>query len=318
MMTRKPYVADKFYDGDEKRLKKQIEESFLGKFGPMEFPSRDFSSEKKLKAVIVPHAGYFYSGQCAAHAYKDIAECSGEEPENDVYLILAPNHSGNGYTSLTTEDYETPLGIVEIEKEFAGILIKNGMRDDPESHRYEHSLEVQLPFLQYITNNECKIVPIILTGEMNARRLSAIIVSSIKEFEEKTGKNVIIIVSSDFTHYGRAYGYRPFTPAEALAKIEEQDNKAADLIAALDIPGFNKFLEDTSATICGALPIITLMYTLRGLGKYEGELLCYYRSSQIVPDKDNSVSYCAISFFEYNGNSTHAETEEEFDEDTWT
>ena len=293
-MIRKPFVADKFYEGNADKLRKQIEDCFLGQFGPMEFPSKDMIS-RNLRAVIVPHAGYFYSGQCAAHAYKDIAESSSPE---DVFLILAPNHSGNGYTSLTTEDYETPLGVVPIDTDFAKILIKNGLRDDPESHRCEHAIEVQLPFLQYVTDGLCRIVPIVVTGEINSKRLSSIIVSSIKEYESDFKGKVRIIVSSDFTHYGRVYGYRPFDPHEALSKIEEMDEEAALLITSLNYTGFNDFLEEKNSTICGALPILALLNILKQLGSYEGELLCYYRSSQILSDKDNSVSYCAITFFE--------------------
>lgn len=300
-MTRKPYVSDKFYEGNEELLREQIEKSFLGKFGPMEFPCKDVSNscedinnKSKLKAIISPHAGYFFSGQCSAHAYKELAEYR----TDDIYIILSPNHSGNGYTSLTTENYETPFGIVEIEKDLAKILLFNGIKDDIESHKFEHSLEVQLPFLQYITENFCKIVPIVITGEINSKKLSTILIKSIMEFEEKFHKDVKIIVSSDFTHYGKVYGYRPFLPSEALVKLEEMDMKACDIISRLDIDGFNNFLEDTSSTICGALPILVLMNVLKGLGNYSGELLCYYRSTQIQPDRDNSVSYCALAFFE--------------------
>lgn len=268
-------VANKFYEKDPELLKEQIEKSFLSDLGPGEF----CNTENNVKAIIAPHAGYFFSGPCSAWAYKDL----GESRTDDVYIILAPSHTGMGFTSLTTQDYETPFGVASVNQELAKILIEEGMRDDITSHELEHAVEVQLPFLHYVTNGNFSFVPIVISGDMNLRRISDIILKAVSKFN----KDVKFIVSSDFTHLGGAYNYFPDK------KVEELDSTAAKIICDLGYTEFNEFLEETGDTICGAMPILVLMRILYG---YRGEVLKYYKSSDILDQGEGSVSYFAISF----------------------
>ena len=147
-MVRKPIVAGTFYEAEEEALNEQIKNCFLSKFGPGRLP--EIKKEKKEKAVlgiIVPHAGYVYSGACAAYAYKEIAESASP----DLFVIIGLSHSG--YSScISLEDWETPLGIARNDKDFGRSLIKTGLKQNETAHSQEHSIEVQLPFLQF-TNN---------------------------------------------------------------------------------------------------------------------------------------------------------------------
>jgi len=275
---RKMIVADKFYEKNPDLLKKEIEKCFLSEFGPKEF----CNDENKVKAIIAPHAGYFFSGACAAWAYKDL----GESRTDDVYLIIGPNHTGRGITSITTINYETPFGEAQINQDFANKLIEEGISNDFAAHEFEHSIEVQLPFLHYVTNGNFTFVPLVVSGDLNVRRLSQIIQNAISKFD----KDVKIIISSDFTHSGDSFNYN------ISDKIDEIDKKASELICNLDYIGFNEFLEETKVTICGAVPILVLLKLLEK--DHYGEVLQYYKSSEILKQGEESVSYFAISFLE--------------------
>ena len=199
-MTRKPVVAGTFYESDFNKLNKQIEECFNSKNGPGDLPVK--RGKKIIKAVIVPHAGYQYSGPCAAWAYKEIAEAK----LPDLFIIIGPNHHGN-VSGLSLQDWKIPFGFVKVDRNFAEVLMKNsGLKTNEDYHNLEHSIEVQLPFLQYATKDimtEVRILPILLSNDIDYKKLAKDIKKTLKE----TKKEVIFIISSDFTHYGSNYRY---------------------------------------------------------------------------------------------------------------
>ena len=206
------------------------------------------------------------------------------------------HHSQTNAVSL--DGYETPFGLVRVDKEFAtALLAKNSeLAADEKAHEEEHSIEVQLPFLQYVTKDkmhELKIVPIIL-GDIDYSKLAL----DIKELLVEQGKRAVFIISSDFTHYGRIYHHIPFS-SDVKEKIYKQDRDAIDLIEKLDAEGFMKYVEENMMTICGFIGIAVLLKSLKSA---KVNLEQYYTSADLEKNIDeahqykNSVSYAALIF----------------------
>lgn len=286
-MGRKAAFAGQFYEANEQALEKQIVECFEGKNGPGATPLIKRSGT--IKAIIAPHAGYMFSGPCAAWAYKEIAEAEFA----DLYIIIGPNHAGTG-NAVSMQGYETPFGLARVDQEFAKALMEKNeeLKIDEEAHAGEHSIEVQLPFLQFATKDkmhELKILPILL-HEIDYMKLGL----DLKETILESGKKVVIIVSSDFTHYGRNYHHIPFS-TDVKKNIYERDRKAIDLIEKLDADGFIKYIDETMGNICGAFPIASLLKSMKSA---KVELLQFYTSADLEEEQTykNSVSYAAIVF----------------------
>ena len=241
-----------------------------------------------LKAIISPHAGYAYSGPCAAWCYRELAESK----LPDTFIILGVDHSGYGRTALSMDSWETPLGMMRIDNELASELVKKAhIPDDDLAHSQEHSIEVQLPFLQFVNKQEferLRFIPITISNDRDIKQLALDITECIMDLN----RNVTFIVSSDMTHYGRNYRFLPFT-SEVPKRLYELDAGAIKLIKALDGEGFMDYIEQTMATICGQLSIYLLLNLLK---KSKGELLQYYTSGDITGDYKNSVGYAAIVF----------------------
>ena len=286
-MPRKPMFAGQFYENDPTQLEKQITACFEDKNGPGDLPLS--KRTRKIQAVIAPHAGYQFSGPCAAWSYKAIAES--EFP--NLYIIIGPNHHGTT-NSVSLDGYETPFGLVRVDKEFASMLLEKNSElvADEKAHELEHSIEVQLPFLQFVTKDkmhELKIVPIIV-GDIDYAKLAL----DLKELILETDKNVVFIISSDFTHYGRVYHYIPFSD-DVKRKIYDLDRGAIDFIEKLDAEGFIKFFEENMMTICGYTGIAILLKTLKAS---KVDLEHYYTSADLEENSPykNSVSYASIVF----------------------
>ena len=286
-MPRKPIFAGQFYEKNDAMLEKQLTACFEDKNGPGDLPLA--KRTKKVQAVIAPHAGYQYSGPCAAWAYKEIAES--EFP--DLYIIIGPNHHSN-VSAVSLDGYETPFGLVRVDKEFASALLEKNsdLVADEKAHEMEHSIEVQLPLLQFVTKDkmhELKIVPIIL-GDIDHAKLAL----DLKELLIESGKKAVFIISSDFTHYGRIYHNVPFSE-NIREKIYNLDRGAIDLIEKLDSEGFLKYVGENMMTICGFMGIAVLLKTLKSS---KVSLEQYYTSADLEQDSRylNSVSYAAIIF----------------------
>tara|TARA_Y100000034_G_scaffold39094_2_gene48173 strand:+ start:8986 stop:9996 length:1011 start_codon:yes stop_codon:yes gene_type:complete len=308
---RNPVVKDKFYEAEKDKLVSQIKECFLSKFGPKELPKKNnlynISSTKNVISSIVPHAGYTCSGMCAAFVYLELSnriKSTSESRENTV-IIIGTDHTGHG-SGISMMDWKTPLGIVKVDKEFCKTLIEDpnsGLIINEVSHTNEHSIEVQLPFLQYIYNHihgqDFKIVPIVISNEINYEKVANDIFKIVSKNLEQ--KNFTIIVSGDFVHYGPAYEYVPFGECineknkEIITKIQKLDNKAINFILNNDSKGFTEFLNKTNATICGRFGF-NMLIKLNKLFKLKGKLLKYETSGNVFKDYSNSVSYASILF----------------------
>ena len=275
---RNPAVSSAFYPADPDSLKNTIKKCFLSAFGPGKLPEK---GNKEIKGIIVPHAGYVYSGPCAAYCYKEIAE----SVPPDLFIILGLSHSGFS-SCLSLEDWKTPLGTVKVDKEFGKLLVKNGIPQDEQAHAAEHSIEVQIPFLQFILK-DFKFIPIIVSG--NYKSVADAILKTLKQAKKKA----IIITSSDFTHYGENYGYAPFTD-DIKNNMYKLDKGAIEQIKKLDAQGFLDYIDKTGATICGRYPIACLLECIK---PSKAELLKYYTSADISKsDYSMAVGYAALKF----------------------
>lgn len=310
---RQPVVAGQFYDKEEKSLRIQIEKCFSSSFGPLGKLKKSneknslYHGTEQVSGMICPHAGLMYSGPAAAWAYHELnSELSNCTKKNnahrksisDVFVILGPNHTGIGRTSLLAQDFKTPLGIAKYNAELAQILLSdNIIINDERAHLYEHSIEVQLPFLQYTFGDNFSFLAIVLSSEVKIDEVALTIKKAINEFEAK-GHRVRVIASSDFIHYGESYYYTPFgTGNKKIIKenVRELDMKAINYIINGEKESFRKMIKDTGATICGYLPIYVLLSILEKKN-VKGRLLSYYTSADIINDYSNSVSYASIIF----------------------
>jgi len=279
LKIRKPCVADAFYAGTKAQLTSQIAECFTHRFGPGSVPKPELQGQRKIVGIVCPHAGYMYSGPVAANGYSRLAA----DGPPDALIILGPNHTGQGSVLSTQTEgaWETPMGLATIDSDLAKkIQTANGLIDiDEKAHRNEHSIEVQLPFIQFMFK-DAKFVPICMMIQdlKTSREIAKTIV------EQTKGRNVVIIASSDFTHY---------EPQETATK---KDKKAIDAILNLDDEALNELGENNRVTLCGYGPITTLIAAAKILGNVRAELLAYRTSGDITGDKSAVVGYSSLVF----------------------
>ncbi len=280
---RKMAVAGSWYPSDKMELKKMLD-SFL------EYGEKKANKYRKLKidAIIVPHAGYVYSGKAAACGY---AAVKGKNYKKIV--ILAPTHYF-GYHGISVGDfdgYETPFGILNVDKKSCEKLLKNKLFFfKKKAHINEHSIEMQLPFIKYLFP-DAKIVPM-LVGYLKLKDFEI----AAKELKKIVNKKTLIIVSSDFTHYGKVYNYTPFK-GDVLRKIKERNISAAKIIETVDFLDFISYLNNTRDTICGRFPIGILLKYLSLYKRYDsGALVDFYTSADLTGFSGTSVSYLTFIF----------------------
>lgn len=277
MQIRTPAVAGMFYPNEKAKLEESIKKCFLHPFGPGRLPPNN--STKKIFGVICPHAGYVYSGPIAAQSYFALSK------ENfDCFIIIGPNHWGIGSNIATMDNckWQTPLGSVEVDSQMVEeITSKTDVIEvDFFSHTRDHCLEVQIPLLQKVFLNQFKIVPII----MNDQSLDAA-----KEVGESIAKiakerNIMIIGSSDFTHY------------ETNDFAHKQDKALIKPILDLDVEEFYRVLEEKNVSACGYGAIGSTMIACKELGATKGELIKYATSGDVSGDKSSVVGYGSIVF----------------------
>jgi len=278
--VRRPRVAGSFYEGNAESLKAQIEDCFLQEFGPKKLPKVNENGARDIVGVVCPHAGYMFSGAVAANAYYELAL----DGKPDTVVILGPNHTGYGSAlALMNEGvWSTPLGDVEIDAETANRIVRETRLVDVDevAHRFEHSIEVQLPFLQYLYGSEFKFVPICFQMQDLA---SAVEVGKAL-VEVLASKNAVVIASSDMTHY------------EPQGKAAAKDLAALKSVEAMDEKRFYSIIEAQNVTACGYGPIATVITAAKGLGAKEARLLCYKSSGDVTGDYSSVVGYAAVSF----------------------
>lgn len=263
---RKPVIAGSWYPGNPEALKQEIE-SFLEQAAITEIP-------RKPVAIISPHAGYLYSGQVAAHAYKAIAG-----HEYSAVVVISPSHRLYlPFVSVWTSGaFETPLGTLEVDESLCEKLIATSgvFTDDTRPHDSEHALEIQLPFLQVVLGH-FRLCPLIMgRQEPDAcRELAQALHSSIEDPD-----NVLIVASSDLSH---------FHPA---ARAESMDARVARAVEGFDIDGLGRDLERSESEACGGGPILTALMYAQALSRTRSRVLKYAHSGHITGDNSSVVGY---------------------------
>ena len=275
---RQPAVAGSFYTGDSKSLNIQIKNCFLHKIGPGEIPLVNPRRENNIVGLISPHAGYMYSGPVAAHGFYKIA-LNGTP---DTIIILSPNHRGFGedISIMVEGKWKTPLGELEIDTDIAENILKNSktIKIDNKAHQSEHSIEVQLPFIQYIFGRDIKFVPICMTRQdINTDiEIAQSICSSVID------KNILIIASSDFTHY------------ETQERAGNVDKHAINAILEYNPRKLYDMIYNQNLTMCGPGPITVMLSACETLGAKKAELVKYLTSGDITGMHDQVVGYASI------------------------
>ncbi|RLF47653.1 MAG: AmmeMemoRadiSam system protein B [Thermoplasmata archaeon] len=271
MGVRDAAVAGQFYAGTEEELRRQIKWCFQHELGPGEIPKEKYA--KRVRGFVVPHAGYMYSGPVAAHAY---ARLMMQDPP-DFFVVIGPNHTGLGAGVAATDDnFRTPLGIAKNHTEFVREIVGDVISLDPVAHMYEHSVEVQIPFLQYLFG-DVRIIPIVMMDQRldTARNVGHVLRDAIAD------KNVVLIASTDFSHY---------VPKKIAY---EKDKMAIDSILKGDVDGLYDTITEHSISMCGYGPVAAV---LTALNAKEGELLKYATSGDIAPMLE-VVGYASIAIY---------------------
>ncbi len=268
MAMRKPAVAGQFYSGSEKSLLREVE-SLIDK---------SISKKEDALGVVSPHAGYIYSGPVAASVLATI------KPKS-TYIIMGPNHTGLGkpFSLSTDEPWKTPLGEVRIDETLADRIKKNSkyINEDNAAHAYEHSIEVQIPFLQ-VLNKNFKIVPIVIShADPDVyREIGLGLGKAIKDLSLES--SVTIIASSDMTHY----------EPHDLAK--KKDSKAIEAVLGLDEDKLMEAVEKFDISMCGYAPTFIMLVAVKELGATKARLVKYQTSGDTSGDYSSVVGYAGI------------------------
>ena len=270
-------LAGSWYPADPQELKTTLKE-YLEQAQVSEI-------KEKIVALISPHAGYQFSGKAAAHGFKTLIG----KDFNQV-IIIGPSHRSwfRGICVSSFDFYETPLGRVPVDRRVGEELSRQKLFSfNKEAEAEEHALEIELPFLQLVMKN-FTIVPL-MVGELEEKDYSEVAKILRPFVTEKT----LIVVSSDFTHYGSRFGYLPFTE-NIKDNLKKLDLGAVGMIIAKDFNGYQKYLEETGATICGRSAIGLLLQLLPP--DAQGSLLTYYTSGDLLNDYSSTVSYVSLVF----------------------
>lgn len=262
-------MAGQFYSSSKGALLKELENCFLSPLGPGHLPEVVEKGERRMVGAVVPHAGLIFSGPVAAHVYAEMAK----DGIPETVVIIGPNHTGYGRAvSASSEDFETPLGTVKVDREIVARL-RGVVEIDRTAHLYEHSLEVQLPFLQYLSP-KVKIVPVVMGQQdlVMVRETAKILKEACQ------GKDVLFLASSDLSHY--------VSSETAKAK----DGRVLRRVLELDAEGVLEEVESGDISMCGPGPVATMLLASCGT---KAHLLHYGNSGDVRP-MDQVVGYAAV------------------------
>jgi AmmeMemoRadiSam system protein B/AmmeMemoRadiSam system protein A len=266
---RESVIAGSWYPGDRSTLTRDIKDYLAN------VPDQKIDGD--LIALIAPHAGYMYSGQVAAYAYKLL-----EGKKYDVVVIVAPSHRAyfKGASIYPAGGFRTPLGIVPIAEDISAALMKKTplITSVPQAHAQEHAVEIQLPFLQVVLK-DFRFVPLVMGQHdfATCEEVGKAIAAAVK------GKKALVIASTDLSHF------HPYAEAKAL------DQVAVDHVNAFDIEGLNKDLDRGRCEACGGGPVLAVMAAAQALGANKGEVLRYANSGDVIADRSSVVGYMAAA-----------------------
>jgi len=267
MITRKPVVAGQFYPESKPKLKTALSDITRGNL-----------EKRKVFGAVIPHAGYIYSGAVAGEVYSRMLE-------TEIFVILGPNHTGSGkdFAVYPGGEWITPIGSVKVDTELASYLSENSRvyEKDTRAHDFEHSIEVQLPFLQHLME-DFSILPICI-GNSNFEDLAKA-GSELAYALQYAKREATIIASSDMTHY-EPQNIAKAKDMEAIARMQEMDVKGlADKVKSMNI------------SMCGVAPVIIMLTATGILGARKGELIEYKTSGDVSGDYFSVVGYAGMIF----------------------
>ncbi len=283
---REPAVAGQFYPANPATLRDQVAQFIERGRAVAAVPG-------VVQALIAPHAGYRFSGVTAGCAYAGIGDRAGSIKR---VVVLAPAHTvGFDRVALAPHNgFDTPLGVQPIDTDACSSLVEQcpaAFMFSERAHALEHSIEVQLPFINHLMP-DVKIVPAVC-GHLDERTIVAAAEMLAGIWDDST----LLIVSSDFTHYGSSFGFTPFIDNVA-ANLRALDMGAVEKIKQLDRRAFLDYVNDSGATICGAMPIALLLEAAALADKkLRVELLDYSTSGDVTGDYRHVVSYAALAMF---------------------
>ena len=265
-MQRQPAVAGQFYPGSVQLLRHELG----GLIPPVD-------SKRKAIGVISPHAGYVYSGAIAGRLFASLNIPA-------TVLIIGPNHRGAGASAALYPDGEwlTPLGSVPMNSNLNSLLQHHvpSLRLDTLAHQFEHSLEVQVPFIQYLRPDVS--LSAICLGHVDCETVTQIgegVAAAIKAF----GDDVLIVASSDMTHY------------ESSEAAQKKDTLALDRVLAFDPQGLLQVCRSERITMCGAIPTAVMLVAAQALGASTAEIVAYRTSGDVTGDTSQVVGYAAVA-----------------------
>ena len=265
-MIRSPAVAGSFYPTESAALTDAL--------GGMTYARDD---RVRALGIVVPHAGYVYSGHIAGAVYSNV-----NLPAR--HIILGPNHTGLGrpLAMMRTGQWKTPLGMVNIHTELADVLLglDSELENDVDAHRMEHALEVQLPFLQFLSNDDIRFVPIVI-GTIDLEVLSRL-GKAIARAVAASEKSVLLIASSDMNHY------------ESDRTTRVKDGKAIERVLGRNPEALYEVVLKEDISMCGFAPTVVMLTAANLLGAKQAELVRYGTSGDVYGDRDRVVGYAGI------------------------
>jgi MEMO1 family protein len=273
-------LAGSWYPADPGELRADIER-FLGD---------ERRTDPTLRAILVPHAGYRYSGKTAGAAFARVDRARWRRA-----VVVAPSHyhAFTGAAVFPGAGFATPLGVVRIDRQATRTLAAHDrFTATARPYAREHSLEIELPFLQ-VVDPSIELVPVLVGTADDSTELAALAPGLAALDDGET----LFVISSDFTHYGAQFDYLPFSPAGAAyvaAELRRLDFGAIDRILPGDADGFERYLQATGITICGRGPITAFLQLCRG--RLSGEVAAYSTSLDVTGDYEHSVSYASLVF----------------------
>ena len=268
---RKSVIAGSWYPGDPSALRDDIARYIQN------VPRQEMEGD--IKALIVPHAGYMYSGQVAAYAYKLLLG-----KRYDSVILIGPSHrvAFGGVSIYNKGGYETPLGVVSVDENLAARIksFSNIIVDFPAAHSQEHSLEIQLPFLQFVLE-DFSFVPLVM-GDQGAETC---LVLADAVFQAVKDRHVLIVASSDLSHF---HGYEEASALDGIVLKHIQDN---------DVKGLLKDLAIDKTEACGGGPVSVAMLVSQKMGARHSLLLKYANSGDVTGDKSSVVGYASAVYY---------------------
>ena len=272
---RQPAVAGRFYPANAQHLRAEIETYTTAP------ASASAATESKIHALgcIVPHAGYIYSGHVAGAVYRRL-----DLPKR--FVILCPNHTGMGepLAIMSEGAWHTPLGDAAIDSDLADRLKARLqlLSEDQTAHRYEHALEVQLPFLQVLVPG-FRFVPITVgTSNFDVLKALGVVIAGVVA---ESGEAILVVASSDMNHYEN----------DSVTRVK--DHRAIDQVLLVDPRGLYDIVHDAEISMCGYGPAVVMLTAARKLGATRAELLRYATSGDVSGDREMVVGYAGIAVF---------------------